>query len=160
MKKFRFRLEKMLQLKGHVEKEKQKILGQATQKVMDQEKALEEINWRRRNLHDAQRQILLGRINSQALSAYSRYYLRLRKDELSGNELLKVYRSDQAKKRDELVEATKQKKIYEKLKEHKKEAYYKEYSRLTQKAQDELASQMLQHKKSSRANRELPDNRT
>jgi flagellar protein FliJ len=149
MKKFNFRLEKLLQLKAHIEKEKQKILSQATQKVVDQEGALSEIGSSRKNVQQEQRSFLLGSINTNMMSIFSRYYLKLKKNELVGREMLGALRKDQEAKRQELVKATRTKKIYEKLKERKQAEFNSEYQRQLQKEQDEIASLMLQYEKNS-----------
>lgn len=150
MKKFRFRLERLLQLKAHAEKEKQKLLGQAVQKVLEKESELRELDDTRRDIQSSQRQHLNGSVSLSNLSVYSRYYVLLKKKEMGGRELLKAYQTDQEKKRLALVEATREKKIFEKLKERKFDAYLKEMELSTQKEQDEIASQTLQHKRSSR----------
>jgi len=150
MKKFKFRLERMLQLKDHKEKEKQKILAEATQKVVSQESYLESIGQKRLNTQVEQRKFLTGKLNMPAMSMFSRFYLGLKKNEISGREMLRAYRMDQAKKRQELIHATKEKKIYEKLKERKYTEYYKDLELQQQKEQDELASQMMLHKKNPR----------
>jgi len=150
MKKFRFRLERILQLKSHAEKEKQKNYGLAVSKVVDQQTALAGIDDSRRSLQDTQRQRLSGALDTSMMSVFSRYYLLLKKKEIGGRELLKAYEKEQEKKRIELVEATREKKTYEKLKERKFEAYNKETELSIQKEQDEMASQMLQYKRSSR----------
>ncbi|MEW5923043.1 MAG: flagellar export protein FliJ [Candidatus Zixiibacteriota bacterium] len=150
MKKFRFRLERLLQLKTHAEKERQKLLGQAVQKVIEKESELRELDNTRRDIQLSQRQRLSGSVNISNLSVYSRYYVLLKKKEMGGRELLKAYQKDQEKKRLALVEATREKKIFEKLKERKFDAYRKEMELSTQKEQDEIASQTLLHKRSSR----------
>jgi len=150
MKKFQFRLERILQLKDHAEKEKQKIFGQALQKVVGQESDLTALDNDRRLIQGHQRDQLSGSINTTMMSSYSRYYLFLKKKELGGMELLRAYKKEQEEKRLELVEATREKKTYEKLKERKFSAHNKEQELNLQKEQDELASQMLQYKRSSR----------
>jgi len=150
MKKFNFRLEKILQLKNHIEKEKQKILSQATQKVVSQEKALGEIDHSRKQIQGEQRSHLRGHINMHLMSVFSRYYLKLKKNELVGREMLGAFRKEQEEKRQELVKATRAKKIYEKLKERKQEEFQSEYRLQLQKEQDEIASLMLQYEKNSR----------
>lgn len=151
MKKFRFRLERILQLKAHIEKEKQKFLALSVHKVANQENLLKDIAFSRIENQNQQRQFLLGKISTSLMSIFSRYYLHLKKNELSGRELLEVYRKEQERKRQDLAEATKGKRIYEKLRERRLENYYKEYERVSQKEQDELASQMLFHKKKSQS---------
>jgi len=159
MKKFSFRLEKILQLKTHFEKEKQKILGQSIKKVVDQNDALSDIDKNRCRLQNHQRTQLHGKIDTNSMSMFSRYYLKLKKNELAGRELLSALRIEQEKKRLDLVKATREKKIYEKLKESRFEDFQKEYSLQLQKEQDEIAAQMLLYKKDSRSERESLDDR-
>lgn len=150
MKKFRFRLERILQIKAHLEKEKQKVHGMAARKVADQETYLHDLNKSREKTQEEQLSFLSGKVNPNHLVNYSRYYLKLKKQELTGREILKAYIIDREKRRLELVEATKQKKIYEKLREHRVESFNKEFDLHTQKEQDELAGKMHINKKSSR----------
>ncbi|UCD95222.1 MAG: hypothetical protein JSU69_04000 [Candidatus Zixiibacteriota bacterium] len=159
MKKFKFRLEKILQLKAHKEKECQKRLAVATQKVVKQEGALTHLRKDRVMVQGDQRAVLRGRINASLLSMFSRYYLKLKKDELTGLQMLKAYQGEEAGKRGELVEAGKARKIYEKLKERLFEAYLRDLNLATLKEQDEVASQMLTYKKNSRLSREFLDDR-
>ncbi len=147
MKKFNFRLERILQLKEHTEKEKQKVLALATHKVLTQESKLHQIDWTRQQIQKDQIEHLTGAIDSGRLSIYSRYYLRLKKDELTGIAMLRALRKTQDEKRQELIEATRQKKIFEILKERRKARYYKELELSIQKEQDELASRIIQYKK-------------
>ena len=151
MKKFRFRLEKILQLKAHAEKEKQKLLALSSQKVSDQQKMLAEIDCEREDNKNQQRFHMVGKIDPNMMTIFSRYYLRLKRNELVGNEMLKVHLKNEDEKRRHLVEATRAKKVYEKLKERLFESYQRETDRLLQKEQDELAARMIQHKKSSQS---------
>lgn len=155
MKKFRFRLERILQLKTHAEKEKQKIFGMAVRKVVDQESELKALDNIRTDTQNNQRRRLSGGLDIPMMSSYSRYYLLLKKKELGGLELLKAYKKDQEEKRRELVEAAREKKTFEKLKENKFDSYRKDVELNLQKEQDEIASQMLAYSKSSRQAREL-----
>ncbi len=159
MKKFNFRLEKILQLKAHFEKEKQKLLSRATKQVVNQERVLSEIDLSRKNKQGEQRSQLLGNIDTHLMSMFSRYYIKLKKNALAGREMLGALRKDQEEKRQKLVKATRAKKIYEKLKERKHEEFQAEYRSQLQKEQDEIATLMLLHKKSSRHKRELSDDR-
>lgn len=147
MKKFKFRLEKILQLKSHNEKEKQKFLAEASQRVYSQEDQLENIQITRQENQKDQRKYMTGILSKHLLSNYSRFYLKLKKDELTGIEMLKALEKEREVKRGELVEATRAKKIYEKVKERAHEKYYQELERTLQKEQDEISSQMFQYKK-------------
>ena len=84
------------------------------------------------------------------MSSINRHFIKQKKDELSGLELLKAFKANAENKRKELVEATRQRKIYEKLKEKRFDLYKKDSLLAAQKEQDEIASQLIRHKKSSR----------
>jgi flagellar FliJ protein len=147
MKKFKFRLEPLLKIKAHIEREKQKHLALAAQQVVAQETYLHELNRDRQAAQNEQRGYLSGMLKPNLLLNYSRYFLKLKKNELTGSEILKVYRIEREKRRQDLLEATKQKKIYEKLKEHKKDSYQKEMETIIRKEQDDIASKMFHRKK-------------
>jgi flagellar protein FliJ len=141
MKKFQFRLEKVLQLKKHTETEKRKNLGMANHNVHSQNQKLLGLLQTRVGTQQKQRELLGGKVNIMQQLGYSRYYLRMKRDELTGRELLKAMEKEREKKRIELVEATRQKKIYEKLKERQQDKYSKELNLALQKEQDEMAAQ-------------------
>ena len=150
MKKFKFRLEPLLRLKEHNEKEKQKTFGLAAHKVARQEDVLHQLSRDRVETQLGQRGHLSGRIDTGRLLIYSRYLGKLKKNELTGREILKAFITDRERKRDELIEATKQKKIFEKLKERRRLAFLHGVEMLTQKEQDDIAAKLFLAKKSSR----------
>lgn len=149
IKKFRFRLEKVLQLKSHLEAEKQKELALASQKVLHQVHAINEIDRVRGECRDAERHHLTGTVDPVHLLTFSRYFLQLKKNELKGRMMLKALKTEEDKRRQDLVAATKQRKIYEKLKERRHQAYQKESALIEQKEQDELAAKSFLQKKAS-----------
>ncbi len=151
MKKFRFRLEPLLKLKAYREKEEQKLHAAAYSRVISQENKLLTINFDRGNNQKRLVQFLAGNIDVSKLIGFSRYFLKLKKDELLGREMLKVFQKEAEEKRLKLLEATRQRKIFEKLKERHLEKYQKEYELLDQKNQDEVGLQIIRQKKDSRS---------
>lgn len=149
MKKFRFRLEPLLKLKAYKEKEEQKVLAAALQKVYSQEESLDNINDNRVNNQNGLRNFLSGCLDLARLSGYARYFMKLKQDEYLGREMLKVLQKNSEEKRLKLLEATKQRKIYEKLKEKKLEIYEREFKLADQKEQDEIGVQIARQKKDS-----------
>ncbi len=149
IKKFRFRLEKVLQLKSHLEAEKQKELALSTQKVLHQVHAINEIDRVRGECCDKERRHLTGNVDPIHLLTFSRYFLQLKKNELKGRMVLKGLKGEEEKRRLDLVAATRQRKIYEKLKERRHQAYQKESALIEQKEQDEMAAQSFMKKKAS-----------
>ncbi len=149
MKKFKYRLEPLLKLKAYREKEEQKVHAAALQKVYSQENSLVNINSDCTNNQKSLRKIQLGNLDLSLLSGYSRYFVKLKKDEFIGREMLKVFKKDTEEKRLKLLEATKQRKIYDKLKEKHHEKYTHELEQVIQKEQDEIAAQITRQKKDS-----------
>ena len=149
MKKFKYRLEPLLKLKAYREKEEQKVHAAALQKVYSQENSLVNINSDRSDNQKRLRNVQSGKLDLSLLSSYSRYFVKLKKDEFIGREMLKVFKKDTEEKRLKLLEATKQRKIYDKLKEKHHENYTHELEQLIQKEQDEIAVQITRQKKDS-----------
>lgn len=149
MKKFKFRLEPLLKLRAYKEKEEQKVHAAALQKVFNQKDTLTNLNTDRVNNQKSLRNFLSGCLDLSTLSGYSRYFMKIKKDEYFGREILKVFQKDTEEKRLKLLEATKQRKIYEKLKEKHHEKYNHEFEQAVQKEQDEIGTQIARQKKDS-----------
>jgi flagellar FliJ protein len=139
VKKYRYRLEPLLKVKAHIEKQRQRDLAEALQKVYDQKGQLSRIETERKQTVEHQRRSLLGSLSLAELVVCSRYLTRLKKDTLAGHELLRGLERIADKKRDLLVAATKEKKIYEKLKEKQKAKFTEKVEELERKDNDEIA---------------------
>lgn len=139
MKKFTYRLEPVLKIKSHLEKERQKEHAVALQQVMLQQEKLAGIEAERQQTFDCQREHLVGKIQPQQLLSASRYLVKLKRDTVTGSELLRGLEREAEVRRQRLIEATKQKKIYEKHKERKKTQLLQEIEDHEKKALDEIA---------------------
>ncbi len=147
MKKFKYRLETFLKVKENIEKQKQRELAAASQKVMNQKNVLREINDQNSTTLDKKRKISSGKISVSEMLIYSRYILKLKKDNVTGVELLRALNKTQDEKRLDLLEASKAKKIYEKLKENDQDTFNKEIKELLQKESDEIGINGFRYKK-------------
>ncbi len=150
MKKFAFRLEPLLKMKAHLEKERQKEHGMAQNKALEQKRTLEQIHEERSGTLERQRVEMSGKMSVAELLIYSRYLLKLKKDSLTGGEMLKVLERNVETKRRALVEATKQKKVYEKLKERQQEKHEHMVQAQEEKEADEIAIMSYLQKQRSR----------
>ncbi len=112
----------------------------------DQIEKILQMRQQRSQLIDAERQALTGTLNAGRLNTYSRYYLLLKKQEITAREILGEIRKEVAKRRDILLAATRQRKIYEKLREKHKARFQQEQKLLEQKDNDELGIK-LQYRK-------------
>ncbi len=149
-KRFQFRLEKLLQLRSHDETLRQKELAVSLRKVNSQQDVLHDIDGNYRAGQDDSRMYLTGKIDTNHLVRYSRYFLKLKKDRISSLEVLKALEREREKRRQALLAATRRRQILEKLRDRKKEAYTKRLELVAQKEQDEIASNYALQKNSSR----------
>jgi flagellar export protein FliJ len=85
-------------------------------------------------------------VDARRLSRYTRYFLMLKQRELADRELLGRILREVEKRRGDLIEAAKQRKIYEKLEERHRQRYEAEYNSLVQKETDDLGQKMYWRK--------------
>jgi flagellar protein FliJ len=147
MKKFRFRLEPILKIKDHTEKQKQKDHAAALQNVYRQQDALTAIDRERSRTFEFQRTQLVGPMKAYQVLASTRYLVKLKRDTLMGTELLKGMEREAERKRQALVEASRERKIYEKLKERQRTAFLQDIEQTERKVLDEMAVVTFAHRR-------------
>jgi len=148
MKKFRYRLQALLKMKEHIEKERQKELATSVMRVHNQQQRLGEIEDDRSRTFDRQRTTTQSRFSVAEMLVVSRYLHRLKRESIMGAELLKVLRKDEDKKREHLLEATTERRKYERLKERQKEKHFREAEAKLAKENDETAISTYRQNKS------------
>lgn len=139
MKKFRYRLEPLLKVKSHTEKQRQKDHAVALSHVFRQKDRLEAISEEKARTFEYQRSQFHGPIRVHQLLATSRYIMKLKRDTITGAELLSALEGEADRKRELLVEAAKERKIYEKLKERQQVKFFVEAEQHDRKTLDEIA---------------------
>lgn len=147
MKRFRFRFEKILDYRRHIEKQKQRELAMVQTLEKEQRQKIDDIVGKRNRFQLEEREYLTGNVQPSKLVGYSRYFLLLKHMEFTGRELLGEILKEVEKRRRELVEATKRKRIYEKLEDRHKNKYALEYNRLMQKETDDIGQKIYWHNK-------------
>ena len=139
MKNFKFRLEALLKVREHIEKERQKDHAVAELKERKQNEELENIRGVKDNTCQNQANRLKSAFSVADMLVYSRYLVRLRRDQVTGHELCRVLEKEEYKEREKLAEATKQKKIYKKLKEKQETAFFDKARKDELSENDEIA---------------------
>lgn len=140
MKRFTYRLEPLLRIKSHLEKQRQKEHAAVLMQALRQKEHLAQIESDRQTTIGHQRAIATGTVSAYRLQVATRYLLKLRRDTMSGEELLKGLERETDRRRLLLVDATKQKKIFEKLKERRREEFVAEFELTEKKELDEIAT--------------------
>jgi len=89
---------------------------------------------------ERQREQLVGRISMAEALVYSRYLLRLKRERVAGVELLQGMEREAEKRRHDLVEAAREREVYELLKEKQQTRHRKGIEKDDQKELDEVAT--------------------
>lgn len=152
MKRFKYRLQALLKVKEHIEKERQKALAESVKKVRDQQLRLEAVDNYRAATTDRSREKARKRFSVAEMLIISRYLHKLKRDTLVGRELLRVLRREEDGKRHDLIEAARERRKYERLKEIQQEKHLKNVEATLTKESDEnaISSYRHRHKKVTR----------
>jgi len=139
MKKFQYRLQRILKLKTTLKKQAQKILAKAQNEKLRQQTILEnlrnELAFRLSDEKNSRSSILNVRHLELAQGYFSQLSFLISHQQRVVNELDQVVE----KKRGLLVEASREERKYERLKEIRKEEYTQELELALQKETDEFA---------------------
>ncbi|MBI5266928.1 MAG: flagellar export protein FliJ [candidate division Zixibacteria bacterium] len=149
MKKFKFRLEPIQRIKAHQEKERQKEHAVAVHRVQAQKEHLHRLEAGRLQVMEHQRQIQGGSLQPAQMLWYSRYYLKLKRDALAGAEILRGLESEAEKKRQRLVEASRERKTYDKLKERQQAKFNQGVEQTINKQNDEISANNFRIRRAS-----------
>jgi len=139
-KKFKFRLAPLLKIREHREKERQREHAAAVDKVLQQKYALEVVDQAKQRTLESQREQLSGRISVAEALIYSRYLMKLKRDRFNGNEVLRGLEKEAERRRARLVQAARERKIFELLKEKQLARYRADLEKADQKELDEVAT--------------------
>ncbi len=139
MKKFKYRLQALLKVKEHIERERQREHASAVQKVHQQSNELDRLDRSRDSNLSQQRDQMKENLLVAEMLVYSRYLARLKRERLAGTELLKALEEEREKKRTDLVEAAKERRVLEKLKERQLAKHNAEIEQALTKEGDEIA---------------------
>jgi flagellar FliJ protein len=139
MKKFRFRLQVLLKAKEHIEREKQKEHATALKQVYDQRRRQGEVSRHKLDTIDRQRHRLSDRLSVAGMLIHARYVNKLKRDLLAGDELLRAFQKMAGEKHQALLKASKERKVFEKLRDRRRRHFDEKVRMLTTKENDEIA---------------------
>jgi len=141
MKKFSFKLQKVIDVKESIEKQKMMELAEAEREVKIEKEKLQKL------LTKKQRYIELftekkenGPINASDANQFLRYIDKLRKDIEKQKERIEIKIKEAERRRNDLIEIVKDKKILEKLRENKLVDYKKDVIKQEQNFLDEVGA--------------------
>ena len=135
MSVFVFKLESVLDQRRNVERERQRDFAQAQRRIMQLERELQKVN----DLLHSRESLGRGIIRSRVLLAQARYQSSLRHKLASLRSQIPPARAALAIAQSVLVEAAKQRKIMEKLRENQQRRFEAEKQKREIREQDEAA---------------------
>lgn len=147
MKIFNFSLESVLGYRKSVEDDVKRDLSVLGKILMDTEEIMISLQDEYGRSVKGLELIQKGSVSPKELEMYLNFQKSLKKKIKSQEEHLKKVKIDWENKRDELVGASKEKKVLEVLKKKKAEAYRYDFVKSDQKEMDEVASNRFQRAK-------------
>lgn len=141
MKKFQFRLQRVMEMKEEVEKQRMVDLAEVKKRVTRELEALEKLREEDQNCraHIKERGSQ-KRINPATMDMIYRYLKKLEADIDTQQGKVSDVKDEMEKKRQVLLDAAKERKILEKLKDRKKSDYLSDLSKKEQKTLDEISA--------------------
>ena len=141
MKKFRFRLQKVMDVKEEIEKLRMVDLAEAKKVVVLEKEKLENQRIEDRQCRrQIKEQELEDKIDPMTMDLYYRYLKKLDADmDLQNNVIVKA-RGETERRRRILLDASKERKVLEKLKERRCSAYRTEMTRKEQAVLDDISA--------------------
>lgn len=146
MKRFQFRLQKLLQLRQHRKLEQQKKLARAERMRRVEEAHLQSLGARLSKERERRGENPEGKVNVALLQQSVRYQERLKQDQGVQQQMVARAREVEAKRREELLAAAVKEKVFLKLRERQEEQYHTDLDHRDQKETDEIATQQFVHK--------------
>lgn len=141
MKKFNFRLQKVMQVKEEVEKQKMLDLADAKRFVAEEEKRLGHLQSQDEAYRETiERRKTAERINPMEMDLYYRYLRKLGDEIDLQNGRVQDARDKMEKRRQVLLNASKERKVLEKLREKKYTAFRAEVTKKEQNFIDDVAT--------------------
>lgn len=140
MSGFEFRLESFLSVKEKLEEQKKLEYGKALNKLEEERQIKSQLLEQKQNLIYTCREILEIGVRPQEIQNYNRYIDFMKKKIRDQNILIEIAEKNAEEKRQELVNAMKERKMLDTLKEKDKVEYLKEQNKKEQKIVDEIVS--------------------
>lgn len=139
MVNFNFRLERVLNYKKTVEDYKKSQYGMVQQRLHNEENKLDEFNQYKNSIKD-EKNVTAVKTKVGNLAMYNNYINDLSKRIRAQEKVVTKTRDDANEAKEELIAAAKEKKIFEKLKEHEYEEHLYQLKRDEEKQTDTITS--------------------
>ena len=145
MKKFDFRFQRLLDLKERMEETRRRALGEAVAQLFEEQERLSQLQHTQTSYRQNWQSV--AGLNPTLLSLNANYLLRLQREILEQEERVRQAETTVEEKRGELTEATRERRVYETLKDRAAVAYRREQKRQERILLDEAGKQIYLRRK-------------
>jgi flagellar FliJ protein len=142
MKGFAFRFQRILDLKESLEEARKIALGEVIAVLNREQELLTRLQQTRRRYQQAGQTLPAARLHPGLLGLHASYLLRLEREIGEQQEHIRRVEAIVADRRQKLMEATRERRVYEILKEKAREAHQREVRRQEQIRLDEVGEQL------------------
>jgi flagellar FliJ protein len=139
MKKFNFRLQRVLDIKGTIEEVKRRDFNLARMKHSEEVKTLMELQNQENFFRTKLNETRAKGSNLRQINIFYRFFAYLSGQKAYRRKLIETAREEMEKRREILIEAVKEKKVLERLKEKKLLEYNFELNKEEQANMDEIS---------------------
>jgi flagellar FliJ protein len=139
MKRFKFTLESVLQLRMQQEDEIKRRLAQVTRQIQRIKESIKQGQNSLSSLWDEERAVRVGEAHAKRFKQYVSYQHKLKLDIVSFSNTLKKLRNEAEQINKELTEARRKRRSLEQLQQQRFDAWKKNYIRQEQKYLDEVS---------------------
>ena len=148
MKKFKFKLQSLMNLRERREEEAKKNYRESLKKINDEENKLLEMKTELKKFESEYQKTIS--INPELMSQFYLYYEKLEHNVIEQREQVALAKQEMEINKKNLIEARKERKKIEKIKENELERYLDEVKKAEQKFIDEIATQKFNEKKKNK----------
>lgn len=142
MKRFAFRFQRILEIKERVEETRKIALGEVVAVLNREQEELNRLQQTRALYRQASHRLATQRLEPAFLGVNDNYLLRLQREILEQSQRLAAVDAEVVKQRAALMEATRERRVYETLRERAAEQYERESKRQERIEMDEVGGQI------------------
>lgn len=138
---FEFDYQRVLDVREIEEDQERAELARIQQRLNQERQKLKDLQQELDELYEQGRRQATGAINPSLYGQLDQYAQKLQNDIQAQRQEIEEWERRRDDQREELVEATQERQVMERLKEHRREAFEKEQRQEEQKRQNEMANQ-------------------
>ncbi len=150
MRQFAYRFQRVLEIKGRMEDARKAALGEVVSVLNREEETLRDLQDTRRRCLQAGRFQPAAPVNANLLDVQASYLQRLKRECGEKQEQIRQVESVVEEKRKDLMEATKERRVFEILREQREETYKREQKRQERRLLDDVGTQLYLRRRNER----------